>query len=158
MRALFLLLIAACVTACSPTPKVNANMTDAVLQERLSAEIHHGMTREGVNSGLNALNVSEDWRLWYERTDERPPVQFVRLFPPGGFWPGNQSGFISWVDLSFVFDDGVTLSRTVLFRDGVRYVGDLPLNPPTRAPVRPFQPFPAPPPPPLDPLAGGTSF
>ncbi len=138
--------------ACTPTPKINANKSDAYIRAALAPVIQNGMTREQVNAGLDDLNVSKDFRLWYSAEGDRPPVQFVRLFPPGGFWPGNQEGWINWVDMSFVFDDGTHLSRTFLFHDGVRYVGSYPLNPPKRTPAAPFQALPSPPPPPLDPL------
>lgn len=139
-------------TACSAPSKINANMTDTTLRAKLATVIQDGMTREQVDQGLDTLDVSKDWRMWYDAQDGRPPIQFVRIFPPGGFWPQNDGGFISWVDVSFVFSNGTNLSRTVLFRDGVRYTGAYPLNPPQRTPAGPIGAFPAPIPPPLNPL------
>ncbi|MBL9001171.1 MAG: hypothetical protein JNK25_08545 [Phycisphaerae bacterium] len=140
------------LAACAPSPMINANKSDEFIRGALAPVVMEGMTREQVNAGLDELHVSREFRLWYNAEGDRPPVQFVRLFPPGGFWPGNQEGWINWVDISFVFGDGTHLSRTVLFRDGVRYVGSYPLNPPKRTPAAPFQALPSPPPPPLDPL------
>lgn len=110
------------------------------------------MTYAQVNGELDALNISDRWRLRYKATETRPEVLLARLYPPGGFWVDGGDDTVEFVDVSFIFDPTQTLTGWKMFRDSVRYFNGGVAYGPTRPTMAPIADYPAAPPPPKDPL------
>lgn len=142
----------AALGGCASSP-LHANMEDSQIRARLDEHFHAGMTVDAVKGELSALRVREGDTLLYPRTEARPEVLLARVFPPGGFWIDVQD-WIEFVDVSFVFGDGRTLERWVMYRDSVRYFEGEAVKGPTREPLTRVPRYPGKPPPPLDPLKG----
>ncbi|MBS0198559.1 MAG: hypothetical protein JSR77_17550 [Planctomycetes bacterium] len=154
--AYILALLTFALVGCTTPPALHANMTDPVLRTKLAESFQPGMTLDQVQGGLDTLHIDHGRRMLYAPEGERPQVLLARLFPPGGFWGAEGDSVVEWVDVSFVFEPTDHLSRTLLYRDGMRYFYGDPVNKPNREPMARFPRWPALPPPPKNPLEGAT--
>lgn len=139
------------------TPAVNARMTDDEIRAALAAHVPAGASQAQVEAGLDQMNVSKKWRVHYAAKESRPPVLLARLYEPGGPWIDHTDDDIEFVDVSFVFEPADRLSKTLLFRDRIRYFGGDPItspNSPKRVLMKAPERYPLPIAPPVDPLEG----
>ncbi len=134
---------------------LNANLTRADLETKVTANFHKGMTYDEVNAKLTQLGVSDGVRHTYSPIP--PREMLARLLPPGGAWVDDDVQLIDWWDLTFSFDPTDHLAAARAYSGGARYIEGWadnirpPLPPGTR--VRFPQPVPPPPePPPGDPI------
>jgi hypothetical protein len=150
-----LIVAALMLCACGAPPAISARMNDAEIRAMLARACPTASTQLQVNHGLDALKVRQASRLAYPATAGRGPVLLVRLFDDRGFWLDSEDADVKFLDISFAFSPEDHLTRTVLFRDRIRYIRGEPITSPNspRRPLRgPLQPYPSPIPPPIDPL------
>lgn len=142
----------ALLSGCAKPALLTSQMTDPEIRAQLADHFHEGMTYAEVNGELDALNISDRWRLRYKATETRPEVLLARLYPPGGFWVDGGDDTVEFVDVSFIFDPTQTLTGWKMLRDSVRYFNGGVAYGSTRPTMAPIADFPAAPPPPKDPL------
>ena len=138
-------------------PAISARMDDAQVRSILAAKCPAGAMPSQVAAGLDSLGARPGARVAYSATSSRGTVLLVRLFEDRGFWLDSEDTDVKWLDVSFAFSTDNKLERTLLFRDGIRYVQGEPITSPSspkRPLARPLGHYPAPIAPPVDPPQG----